>query len=892
MCRTSDFLVRVWPPETRDTTVPIGADNKTITVDKSFGLKTSGHHLRIVYITPNSLFPMDRGGRIRANHLWRAFCAFGEVTPLIVGDRPKGSVRSQLRRAGATFFPRRRYDFRKASAAPETLAKWPPSLFELNPLEPISSELLDYAGDRFSLNRHHLNEFRVQRIVRRVSELSPDFVYLCDTSLGVLAPYLRHLRTKIILGPHNFDSALYRSMSEAAPRDDLKRYYAIMADAFEQVERTCIEFVDQVWVCSAQDADRFRGRVADERIKVVPNVYDEDGPLEPAKTRNLVFIGQQQYFPNAVAASHLIKMSRALDGMNVAHTMQIVGRSVQSILNEAKDAPNVEVTGDVPEVTPYLADAAIVPIPLTLGGGTRLKVVEAMSLGRPIIATPIGIEGIDAVNDTHAIIEPDLDKFPGLIAKLLDDHERARDLGLGGHQLLKDRYSHEALLRAVEDAIRGLGLKSTPTSSHEVFAANIGLERSFEVAQFDPSTRLLNWSFFVRLAAPKSSIEVALVDGNGEQFPNGFVKVGREDGSWLKIEAEAVLPASISPEAVRVILWAWSREIGRFEVSVRLTVSPVGLISVEPGADGFEVMAWYSGGSATVLTAAGQKAKLPAPKSQNGVNVSTITTMASPREIIVIPDVGDAQKLQMHPHWFSRDAATTARLQHWKDRYKGETAWLVGNGPSVKVDDLEKLSGTLTFCFNRFHLAYPTMSFRPTFTVTADRQMIEDFGQEIVDCAGGTTFVADERLPDLLGDYVWLRLAASSLFSLDPTHVTNPGGSSLFVAMQIAHYMGIRRLFIYGADFKFNFSPARGIRDNFRAATGDGNHFIPNYRSGKAWCPPSLKDIAPSFQLARYLFAAHGGFIRNATRGGILEIFDRTPFEEAIRQSRSIQAGN
>jgi hypothetical protein len=131
---------------------------------------------------------------------------------------------------------------------------------------------------------------------------------------------------------------------------------------------------------------------------------------------------------------------------------------------------------------------------------------------------------------------------------------------------------------------------------------------------------------------------------------------------------------------------------------------------------------------------------------------------------------------------------------------------------------------------------------------------------------------------------VWLRQLAMwpSLFSFDAARYVTPGGSSVYVAMQVAYYLGIRQLFFYGADFTFSFQRNAGSTDSWRAATGDNNHFIQGYRSGRAWCPPSIENILPSFYAARRLMEMEGGFIRNATRGGQLEVFDRIDFEEAL----------
>ena len=165
--------------------------------------------------------------------------------------------------------------------------------------------------------------------------------------------------------------------------------------------------------------------------------------------------------------------------------------------------------------------------------------------------------------------------------------------------------------------------------------------------------------------------------------------------------------------------------------------------------------------------------------------------------------------------------------------------------------------------------------------------MIEDFGQEIVDVSGGQVFVAHDEEPPLVGDYIWLRQMAifPPLISREPARAVTPGGSSLFVAMQLAAFMGIRKLYLYGADFHFNFERNLRARDTYRAVSGDGNHFIKNYRSGKAWCPPSFRNIATGFLAARIMMESEGGFIRNATRGGAMEIFPREDFESALATS-------
>ncbi|MCP5054536.1 MAG: DUF115 domain-containing protein, partial [bacterium] len=199
-----------------------------------------------------------------------------------------------------------------------------------------------------------------------------------------------------------------------------------------------------------------------------------------------------------------------------------------------------------------------------------------------------------------------------------------------------------------------------------------------------------------------------------------------------------------------------------------------------------------------------------------------------------------------------------SRLKSFKDIHRGKTAFLVGSGPSVRLEDLEKLGDPITFCFNRFHLAYESLTFRPTYTVTADLGMIRDFGAEIIEKSEGTVFVASQTRPGLPGEFTWLNIKITApplSFSKKIYHHAALGGSSLMIAIQLGYYMGIKNFILYGVDHNFNYTIVDPPPENrYIAATGDDNHFIKNYRSGKPWCQPNIQMIEKTFLWAdRYL---------------------------------------
>ena len=228
-----------------------------------------------------------------------------------------------------------------------------------------------------------------------------------------------------------------------------------------------------------------------------------------------------------------------------------------------------------------------------------------------------------------------------------------------------------------------------------------------------------------------------------------------------------------------------------------------------------------------------------------------------------------------------------SKLDKLKNIHQGRIGFLIGNGPSVRVDDLEKLNNRITFCFNRFHLAYDIMSFRPVYTVSADFDMIRDFGSQIVRESEGTVFLGDKTRPNITGDFIWISAKYKSpplVFSKKIYHHAVVGGSSLVVALQLGYFMGIKHFVLYGVDHDFKYKTIQNSTDKEHCtAVGDDNHFIKNYRSGKPWCPPRVEEIEKSLRWADRFLRKQGGWLINATKGGKLDILERKSFDEAIQ---------
>jgi hypothetical protein len=229
-----------------------------------------------------------------------------------------------------------------------------------------------------------------------------------------------------------------------------------------------------------------------------------------------------------------------------------------------------------------------------------------------------------------------------------------------------------------------------------------------------------------------------------------------------------------------------------------------------------------------------------------------------------------------------KDYLINLRDNHLKNR-----CFLIGNGPSVRLSDLELLHDEITFCCNRFHLCYGDTSFRPKYIVSADDYMIKDFGLEISKSAIQNNqfsffgMTKDPR-PYLYNDdsAIWIRLNRDRPFrpSSNISKSIGNGGATLLFAAQIAMHMGIKEMYLYGVDHNFqNYQISSTSKLN--SAKGDGNHFIRDYRAGKSWVPPTTTFSEASYRALGDHLSSEGGFLKNASRESALPHIERIDFD-------------
>ncbi|MDG1500361.1 MAG: glycosyltransferase [Planctomycetota bacterium] len=186
-------------------------------------------------------------------------------------------------------------------------------------------------------------------------------------------------------------------------------------------------------LCSDDDAAMLGGRYPSVSTSVVPSGYDpayftKGKDRTDRDPQHIVFVGSMDYGPNSGAVTRFVgRVMPLLLARRPSLHFSIVGRNpAPEIL--ALASPNITVTGDVPDVRPYLAKASLMVVPLLIGGGTRLKIVEAMGMDCPVVSSTIGAEGLGLTHDQELLLADDSEPFAEAILALLDDPKRAERL--------------------------------------------------------------------------------------------------------------------------------------------------------------------------------------------------------------------------------------------------------------------------------------------------------------------------------------------------------------------------------------------------------------------------------------------------------------------------------
>jgi len=409
--------------------------------------------MKILWLKTELLHPVDKGGKIRTYHLLKQLKADHHITYLTLDDgaAPPEAVASASE-----------YCHELIRIPHSTRAKFSAAFYAELVLNMCSS--LPYA----------IRKYKSDAMTRAIAEATSNNnfdVVICD----FLAPAVnlpRDLETPVVLFQHNVEAEIWRRHYEVQKQPAKRFYLHLQWRKMQRFEKDACRHVDSVIAVSEADARMMERDYGVAKVHDIPTGVEVDffKPSNTASVRphSLVFTGSMDWLPNEDAMRYFIDDILPLVRRNIPDIhLTIVGRNpYPSLLELAKKNPALTVTGRVDDVRPYIEDAAAFIVPIRIGGGTRLKIYEAMAMEKPVISTTIGAEGLPLHDAAELLIADDARTFAEAVVKVLSDPELANQLGASAAQLVRQNFGWPGVAANFADLCRAASVNETSEISH------------------------------------------------------------------------------------------------------------------------------------------------------------------------------------------------------------------------------------------------------------------------------------------------------------------------------------------------------------------------------------------------------------------------------------------
>jgi sugar transferase (PEP-CTERM/EpsH1 system associated) len=276
---------------------------------------------------------------------------------------------------------------------------------------------------------------------------------------ALMAGYLVPENVKIVIDQPNIEHELLLRTYQRETSWVRKWYNWLEARLVKPVEMSRCQKSDLVLVTSEREQLALKSMLQGKTIEVVPNGVDIEyfngNDIKQNVPGRIIFTGAMDYYPNVDAVQLFAQKCWPIIQNHIPDaTWHIVGRNPLPEVRKLSEVPGITVTGSVPDVRPYLAAAEVAIVPLRIGGGTRLKILEAFAMRKAVVSTSIGCEGLSVDSNTHLVVEDQPQKFALAVVKLLSGSKERISFGVAGRRLVEAEYSWErcgdSLLRALE----------------------------------------------------------------------------------------------------------------------------------------------------------------------------------------------------------------------------------------------------------------------------------------------------------------------------------------------------------------------------------------------------------------------------------------------------------
>jgi len=383
--------------------------------------------MRILWLKTEVLHPVDKGGKIRTYNMLKELKREHHVTYLTLDD---GTASAEDKKNASEYchelicIPHARRE------------KFTPGFYYELFLNLVSSHA--YAIKKYE------SRAMCREIVERDRQGAFDLL-VCD----FLAPAVNvpsDLTTPAVLFQHNVEAMIWKRHYEVQSNPVKKAYLYGQWQKMRRFEREMCRRFDSVIAVSAEDREQMKDEYGAEAVFDVPTGVDVEffrpnNAVKPVP-KSLVFTGSMDWLPNDDAIRYFTREIMPLIKNKVPDVkLIVVGRNpAPALVDLSKEDPSLVITGRVDDVRPYMENAAAYIVPLRIGGGTRLKIFEAMAMEKAVVSTTVGAEGLPLTNGVELLLADEPATFADAVVRVLTDDAYASQLGQRAATVVRENF--------------------------------------------------------------------------------------------------------------------------------------------------------------------------------------------------------------------------------------------------------------------------------------------------------------------------------------------------------------------------------------------------------------------------------------------------------------------
>lgn len=395
--------------------------------------------MRLVWMKSDYVLPPDTGGKIRTYNLMRELNSLCDLTYLAFKNNRSANTEPEISETASHVITEYRQEENKSGAG-----------FYARVMRGMPSSL-----------PYIVQKYRCSKIRQHLR----DFVLADPSSAIVLCDFLEmaenvdwSLPCPKVLFQHNVESMIWERYFQTEENPLKRAYFNFERKRMYRYEAATCNRFDLVFTVSEEDKQKLQ----QEMGVTTPIVVLETGvntnffqPIEdpqPAPGR-LVFLGSMDWMPNIDGVHWFVNdVYPGIQSKWPGISLDIVGRRPGAdIQRMAKQDSSIRILADVPDVRPHIAECDLFIVPLRVGGGSRIKIYEAMAMNRPVVSTTIGAEGLPLTPDENIAIGDSPQEFADQVVRLMNDPNKKRNLSNSGYHLVTENYQWKNVAIRLQD---------------------------------------------------------------------------------------------------------------------------------------------------------------------------------------------------------------------------------------------------------------------------------------------------------------------------------------------------------------------------------------------------------------------------------------------------------